>query len=119
MIVLVTGGRDYGDIGTVFDALVSLNAENEIKYLIHGDAKGADTLADSVAKEIGISRIKLPANWTKFNKGAGSIRNKSMIDLFKIDLVLAFPGGTGTAHMKRYATENGIPVIEALDLINP
>ena len=118
MIVLVTGGRDFGDVSHVLDAINHLNELEPIDLLVHGDATGADTLADAVCKELGITRIKCPANWEKFGRPAGAIRNKSMLDLFKIDLVLAFPGGKGTAHMKKNATELGIPVMESHSLLD-
>lgn len=117
MIVLVTGGRDYNNIEVVFDAIAALHAHTEIEYIVHGDAKGADSLADEVAKEIGINRVKFPANWTKHKRSAGPIRNRIMIELVQIDVVLAFPGGEGTADMKHQAQKNGIPVIDAIDLL--
>ena len=60
-IVLVTGGRDYTDIGTVFDCLTKLNNQFEILIIVHGDAKGADTLAYEVCKEVGIEQVRVPA----------------------------------------------------------
>lgn len=118
MIVLVTGGRDYADVGTVFDAIVTLNENCSIDLLVHGAADGADSLADTVCKELGIDRVSCPANWTKHKKAAGPIRNGKMLEYFpNIDLVLAFPGGTGTANMKEQASKKNIPVIEALDLL--
>ena len=119
MIVLVTGGRDYDDLEAVFDAIAMLHSVNEIEILVHGDARGADSLADKVADKLGIQRVKVPANWTKLKRGAGPIRNKLMLDLFEIDVVLAFPGDVGTANMKKQARDRDIDVIEALDLIRP
>jgi hypothetical protein len=117
MIVLVTGGRKYNNIGAVFDAIVALQNEVEIDYIVHGGAEGADTLADDVAKALGINRITFPANWTKHGKAAGPIRNGAMIKMIPVDLVLAFPGNTGTKNMKEQATRNGIEVIESVNLI--
>ena len=85
--------------------------------VIHGDAKGADSLAYEVCKEAGIEQCRVPAAWNKYQRGAGPIRNKLMLDLFNIDLVLAFPGGTGTANMKEQAGKRDIPVIESSDLL--
>lgn len=118
MFVLVTGGRDYNDIAAVFDAITLLDSQLSIDYIVHGSADGADTLADTVAKEVGINRIGMPANWVKFPKAAGPIRNKAMITVLNIDLVLAFPGGNGTANMKKLAKAEGIPVIESTELLN-
>lgn len=118
MILLVTGGRQFNDLEMAFDAIAAIHEAMPISLLVHGDATGADTLAGDVAKEIGINVVKCPANWTKYKKGAGHVRNKFMLDMFEIDLVLAFPGGNGTADMKRQSATAEIDVIEAVDLIS-
>lgn len=43
-------------------------------------------------------------------KAAGPIRNQRMLDEGKPDLVVAFPGGRGTADMVRRAKAAGVPV---------
>jgi hypothetical protein len=117
-LVLVTGGRDYTDIGAVFDCLTKLNAQFERLVVIHGDADGADSLAYTVCKQAGIEQIRVPAAWNRYQRGAGPIRNQLMLTLFpNIDMVLAFPGGTGTADMKERAHKSEIPVIESTDLL--
>jgi hypothetical protein len=116
-IVLVTGGRDYDDIGIVFDCLTQLDAQFERMIVVHGDAAGADSLACEVCKEVGIEQVKVPAAWNKYHKASGPIRNKLMLDLLGVDLVLAFPGGVGTANMKMQAHEREIPVMEPKDLL--
>ena len=116
--VLVTGGRDYADKLTVFDCLVKLNEQFERLIVIHGDAQGADMLAHDVCKEVGIEQVRVPATWNKYIKAAGPIRNKLMLDLFPAtDLIMAFPGGTGTANMKSQAEKLGIPVMTPEDLL--
>ena len=52
------------------------------------------------------------ADWAGLGRKAGPIRNKLMLDEGKPDLVVAFPGGRGTAHMTRIARGAGIEVIE-------
>lgn len=117
-LVLVTGGRDYTDIGAVFDCLTRLNEQFERMIVIHGDADGADDLAYKVCKQVGIEQVRVPAAWNRYQRAAGPIRNQLMLDLFpNIDIVLAFPGGTGTADMKSRADAKGIPVIESSDFL--
>ena len=117
-MVLVTGGRGYNDVGTVFDCLTKLNAQFERLVVIHGAAKGADSLAGEVCAEAGIEFVTVPAAWKKYNRAAGPIRNQLMLDLFpKLDMVLAFPGGDGTADMMSQAKKRNIPVIESQDLL--
>ena len=52
------------------------------------------------------------ADWAKHGRKAGPIRNQRMIDEGRPDLVVAFPGGTGTADMVERARVAGIRVIE-------
>lgn len=114
----MTGGRDYNDVGIVFDCLTKLNEQFERLVVIHGDADGADTCAYNVCREVGIEQVRVPAAWKKYQRAAGPIRNKLMLDLFpSLDLVMAFPGGTGTADMKKQAESREIPVIEPNDLL--
>ena len=114
--VLVTGGRDYKDVGTVFDCLTKLDAQFKRLIVVHGDADGADSPAYKVCKEVGIEQVRVPAAWNKYRKASGPIRNRLMLDLFPIDMVLAFPGNTGTDNMKAQAKGAGIPVMEPQDL---
>lgn len=107
MIVAVTGGRDFTDIERVRRALRSL--EPKPTLLIHGAAQGADLLAAQVAEEMGIPIEAHPADWEKHKRAAGPIRNAEMVAR-KPDLLLALPGGRGTANMTRQAIAAGIPV---------
>lgn len=106
MRLLMCGGRDYTDAATVSRAFDVLKPS----VVIHGDARGADTLADEEAKRRGIDRIRFPANWKRDKKAAGPIRNQRMIDEGKPDAVCAFPGGNGTADMIRRAKAAGLKV---------
>jgi hypothetical protein len=117
MICLVTGGRDYADMGAVFDCLTHLDSKFSHLLVVHGDARGADNLAYEVCKEAGIDQVRVPASWNKYKRRAGPVRNRFMTELFDIDMVLAFPGGTGTADMMEVAESKGIPVVESQDLL--
>lgn len=68
-----------------------------------GGAEGVDSYADKWAEMMGIDRVIFPANWTKYDRGAGPARNARMFESFVPDLVIAFPGGRGTQHMVDYA----------------
>ena len=109
MKILVCGGRDYYDSVKVYRILDALHAKAEITLLVHGDARGADTLAGMWAKDRKVPCMAYPANWTKHGTAAGPIRNKLMLKLEKPEIVVAFPGGSGTAHMRRIAENAGIP----------
>lgn len=51
------------------------------------------------------------ANSRKHGRAAGPIRNQQMLDEGKPHLVVAFPGGTGTADMVRRAQAAGVLVL--------
>lgn len=117
MRVLVCGGRDYADRGAVAVALAPYRPENVVRdvsdtILIVGGAPGADTLAEEWADVWGVRKRVFLADWATHGKAAGPIRNQRMIDEGKPDLVVAFPGGRGTADMVRRARSAGIPVKE-------
>lgn len=106
MRVLVCGGRDYKDIDKVIEVLSNIHPTS----VIHGNAAGADDLADIWSRANEIPVIPFSADWGKFGKKAGTIRNKQMLEEGKPDLVIAFPGGKGTANMVQLAKEAGIEV---------
>jgi hypothetical protein len=117
MRVLVCGGRDYNDIRRVWNVLSELQDEKGITDLIHGDAKGADSLAafwgyHTFQKNGDIINVhRYPADWEGEGKKAGYLRNKRMLDEGKPDYVVAFPGGKGTTNMVQLAAKAGIPCI--------
>ena len=107
MRVLVCGGRDYSDKDRVFQVLDDIGA----KFVIHGNARGADTLAHEWAMTRRKHGIACPAQWARDGKRAGPLRNQRMLG-HQPDLVLAFPGGRGTADMVARARRAGVPVME-------
>lgn len=112
--VIVCGGRDFADWPKGFEALDRIHGETEIDAVFHGNARGADQMAHAWAGAvIGVSCFPTPAQWSKHGKSAGPIRNRQMLGQ-GIDLVIAFPGGRGTADMIRQAQAAGVKVVEPL-----
>jgi len=113
MRVLVCGGRDYKDARLVFETLQALHRKTPITTVIEGGAYGADSYArewaDTSIDQVIVEEYK--ADWS-LGKKAGPIRNQRMLDEGKPDLVLAFPGGRGTADMVARAKKAGVKVIE-------
>lgn len=111
--IIVCGGRDFDDYTTVRRALFALHEgpRGPVKCVFHGNARGADSEADRWCREFRISAFPCPAEWAKYGRRAGPIRNQNMLGN-KVDLVLAFPGGAGTADMKKRARKAGVEVIE-------
>jgi hypothetical protein len=115
--VLVCGGRDFQQTMFLSRTLDRLQAERgQFAVVMHGGAKGADFLAACWAEVRGIPTLKFPANWITYGKAAGPMRNARMLDEGKPDLVVAFPGGRGTADMVKRAKATGVEVIEVSPL---
>ncbi|KKN72109.1 hypothetical protein LCGC14_0413950 [marine sediment metagenome] len=112
--VLVCGGRNFDNKKFLHHVL----NQYLISHLIQGGAKGADKLARQWALERGISVTSYHADWDKYGKGAGFIRNFAMLLEGRPDLVIAFPGGKGTAHMVKIAKKKKIPIIEVTEEMN-
>lgn len=110
MKIIVCGGRDFQDYEKVWSVLDDLHKEHPITEVIHGAAKGADLFAHIWAKRRNVPVVPVPAAW-KIHKGsAGPRRNLQMLEMLP-ELVVAFQGGRGTAHMVQSAIKAGIQVI--------
>lgn len=81
MRVIIAGSRDFNDY-RLLEKRMNYYLQN-IKYkeeiiIISGVANGADKLGERYAKEYGYRVIQFPANWDKYGRGAGHIRNEEM-----------------------------------------
>lgn len=109
MRIVVGGGRHFNDRQFVFQTLDSIHEEKNITELAQGAATGADRLAQEWATSRNIQIRSFPANWHELGKKAGPIRNIKMLQEFKPDTVITFPGGKGTQHLETTARNMGIP----------
>lgn len=112
MRILICGGRDFNDKRIFNTQMNCLDEIYKITEICEGGAKGADTLARDWALANEIACATYHANWSLYGQAAGPIRNQQMLDSFKPDLVVAFPGGRGTAHMVSIAKKAHIRVQE-------
>jgi hypothetical protein len=113
MRILICGGRDFNDfllLDRILEERWPTQWSRKDLIIIQGGAKGADILARDWAEMNVVPFIEYPAEWNRYGKSAGFIRNKRMLDEGKPDLVIAFPGGRGTAMMVQLAREAGVPV---------
>src|SRR5881394_176816 len=81
MRAIVTGGRDFDDIGTVYGTLDRIG----VTVLAEGGASGADRLAALWAHDRNVSHRVYPADWRKYGRAAGPIRNAEMLQDFNPD----------------------------------
>ena len=103
----VTGGRDFTNEAMARRALEILK-DGDI--VVHGAARGADTLFAELATSAGYATEPHPADWGQHGKAAGPIRNQEMLKS-GLDILIAFPGGRGTSHMTNICSEAGVAIV--------
>lgn len=108
MRLLVCGSRHFNDLPMLEGILDDLRPTE----IIHGGARGADTLSGNYGKRRNVPVRVFPADWNKFGKRAGPIRNHQMLSEGQPEKVLAFlaPNSRGTKHMIEISQKAGIPV---------
>lgn len=111
--VVVTGGREFDDEVFLCEKLTEIDEDLYIRRLVTGGCvRGADWMAEIWAKWNGTGHVRYPADWAKYGRAAGPIRNAEMLNKEKPDLVVAFTGGAGTADCVAKALDRGIDVLD-------
>lgn len=113
---IVCGGRDFRGTEAAARWLRLELLRHDATVVYHGDAKGADQWAARIAEvSLHLPARKFPAEWDRYGKRAGFVRNYAMaaeaIAHGRVAVCLALPGGAGTADMVRQAERVGIPVV--------
>jgi hypothetical protein len=130
MRVIICGGRHYRGVSTIRAVVYGLPPDTVV---ITGKGGNTDLLAHRYAQARGLATEQVPADWEgpcraecrpghrrrnptgigTFCPAAGNYRNQLMLDKHgPVDEVIALPGGTGTADMKRRARAADVPVRE-------
>jgi len=104
--VIVAGPRDYFDYLTVQKAIIS--SEFDITELVSGGATGVDGMGEKWAKDNSIPVKSFYADWDKYGKSAGPIRNRQMAEYADALIAIVPYESRGTANM--------IKIAKALDL---
>lgn len=115
MKVLVCGGRKFSDRDLLYKVLnvIHNGVKGGITTIIHGGATGADSIAGDWSVNVLKKEAEVYlANWNMHKTAAGPIRNRKMLKEGKPDIVVAFPGGSGTSDMIKIATAAGVKVFD-------
>ncbi len=108
--IVICGSRhflDYNILSSALDDFLSDLQKDQI-CIVSGGCRGADSLALRYAQDRNISSLKFPADWARFGKSAGIIRNFQMLEI--ADICFGFHDGEsrGTAHMLRISRKKNI-----------
>lgn len=108
--ILICGSRDWTEKSLIYHAISEALKHGAIE-IIHGGARGADSIAGQIAETLKIPVRVFPAQWDKYGKAAGFRRNIEMLNqLDQDDMVLAFQlnGSRGTQLTINEARKRGI-----------
>lgn len=115
MKILICGSRDWRDPHPIYLAIAGckqLVPEDDKLVVVHGAARGADSLAGAMAEYLGVEVVPVPADWKTYGKSAGPIRNQKMLDEHDISVTYAFRiegKSNGTDDMISRSQDAGIP----------
>ena len=103
MRVVVGGSRSFTDYGTLEKYLDTCLQDCTEITILSGHCQGADLMAERYAAERGIKVMIFAANWRRYGRAAGPIRNREMVECS--DVVIAFWDGKsrGTRSLIEYA----------------
>lgn len=108
MKVIIAGSRQIIDYQIVVDALI--NANFVVTQVVSGTARGVDKLGEQWAIKNNIPIKRFPANWDRYGKSAGYIRNEQMAE-YAEGLVAIWNGySKGTGHMIDLARKHKLVV---------
>jgi len=108
--IVVTGDRNWTDRASIVRVVENLLAHTMV---IHGGAKGLDTLFGEIARSYSFAVVTIEAQWERYGRAAGPIRNEKMlrewpshVHAFHDDLKKS----KGTKHCVNKALELGLAV---------
>lgn len=112
MRIIIAGSRNFNNYELLKKTLDGLLDKREEIEIVSGAASGADYLGELYAKENGYKLTKLLADWQKYGKAAGPIRNKQMAQ-YADGLVLFWDGNSrGSKNMLENAKKEGLEIKE-------
>ena len=128
LVIAAGGGRDLAwSQQRVAAELLARSGGRLVHLLLHGGARGADAAIGRAAYQLGWSALVMPAQWQLHGRAAGPIRNRELLEqavaravarsspgCLTSVLVVAFPGGAGTASLvreaRRMASRSAVPI---------
>ena len=128
LVIAAGGGRDLAwSHQRVAAELLARSGGRLVHLVLHGGARGADAAIARAAHQLGWSSLVMPAEWRRHGRAAGPIRNRELLEQaiaravahtspgsIASVLVVAFPGGAGTASLvqqaRRLASRSPVPI---------
>lgn len=115
MKLIIAGSRNFGiGIATLEDILYHFEIEGEIEEVVSGRARGIDSLGEHYADCHNLDCIMYPADWDKYGKSAGPMRNKEMAEYADALLLIWDGESRGSKNMKSQMEKLNKPIYEMI-----
>lgn len=118
--VIIAGSRDFNDYDLLKKSAIDIINKKtmlpDLSRIVSGGARGADTLGERFANEMGLEITRFIPDWDGLDKRAGYVRNAEMAKFAVQDdndgMLIAFWDGKskGTKHMIDLANKHGLEV---------
>ncbi len=105
----VVGSRSCEDYEMVSGFLKNFN--NQKPIIVSGGAKGVDSLAERFADENELKKKIYKADWSKYGRAAGPVRNQQIVENSDAMIAFATRDSNGTKNSVKLAVKKGIPVL--------
>jgi hypothetical protein len=110
MKLIIAGSRSASLSDADRVRLDAIHAEHHVAEVVSGGAKGVDEAGEAWAQSRGIEVRVFRADWRRYRRAAGPVRNREMAAY--ADAVAVFPGGSGTRNMLAEARRAGLVVFD-------
>lgn len=113
MRLIVAGSRSFNDFELlsreVYETLDAFALQGHTVSIVSGGARGADALGELWAKKFGVPVHRFPADWNRYGRRAGYLRNMEMAE-FATDALIFWDGvSPGSRHMIAICAEFDLP----------
>ena len=110
MKVIIAGSRNFNDYKFLCEKCDKILSNQKDIEIVSGTANGADKLGETYATERGYKITRFPADWNKYGKAAGYMRNIQMAEYGDALIVFWDGKSKGTKHMIDLAKQYGLKV---------
>ncbi len=118
MKLIIAGSRhiklDYSKMVEILKDKIGPDWNSKITEIVSGNAAGIDTCGEQVSEFACINLKRFCAEWVKYGRRAGPIRNNKMA-VYGDALLLIWDGkSSGSQHMKNAMIDKGKPIYEVI-----
>ena len=107
----IVGWKKFNDYQLFIQHMNSIVSRLRMVTIISGGCRGTDALARRYAEDGGYHYVEFSANWKRYGKSAGPIRNRQIVNSSNLLVAFLSPKSIGTRNTIKFARVKGVDVI--------